>query len=186
MVNDVNPEQRRVLLAEYQACQSESESIGSQYWPSIGIITGINIIFLTGIIHGTISGSRTVHDNIFWLFMGLAISIITSLFLCCLLKRNRYLNQLYLFRMREIENILGMWKNRTVDYIDNSTNQKEIKYANEKDRLWCTISDAEKKRIDKIKERYKPTTPGHKLEIFLFILFNLPWVVLLIFASIDC
>jgi hypothetical protein len=177
----------KTLLTEYQVCQQESDNISSQYWISISVITGINLILLAGIIHGAIAGYGTLHENRLWLLLGLLVSSFTSWLLFCMLKRSRYLNQLCFHRMREIENILGMWKNRTVDYIDNFHESKQKRYANEPDRQWWNLSVEDTSRLQRIKERYKPPKPGFKSEKYLYLLYIAPWIVLLIIAFIiDC
>ena len=180
----------QTLLNEYSACQQDVDNLNSQFWPSVTVTTGINVIFLTGLVHGTITGTRTLHDVIWWIVGGLVISMFTSLWLCLHFKRKTYLNQICLHRMREIENILGMWKNRTVDYIDNSDNSKQKKYKNEPDRLWSHLSVQERSRLDKIKNRYYPKKiiaclTGSPLKNIWLIVINFSWVILLIFAYID-
>ena len=124
----------------------------SRYWSVVGIFIPINTILLGGSIY-TVIGSDSIRDLLLVPF-SLAMSFILWQLLRWLARVN-YKIQLTYYRMREIENELGMLENLTIHWIDHPEETPK----------------GQEQRVSKIRQLYKP--PKSENQAFKAIIYAL-------------
>jgi len=123
------PEQ--ALLTEYEVCQSQSDTLGLQYWTLAGIFIGFTSALLGGLIYGIVSNKDLLNLILYpkqnsreLLLIGLILWLISAAVLVILyflkgwLKRINHIIRINYYRMRDIEIIFGMkkvWLANTID-----------------------------------------------------------------------
>lgn len=132
MENDKQQEewQRKALLTEYQVCQQQIESIGSQVWVSTTIFLTINVTLLGGLFSTLIT--RNIFSNTdlrrislsipILLLVGVTVLIIGIIWILRKwigwLKRMRFTTSINYEREGEIEQLLGMNRHTMIRKLD--------------------------------------------------------------------
>jgi len=158
----------QALLTEYQVCQQHNNSLGSQYWITVGIFLGINTVFL--VAFANVLSEAPVPENAKLLVLGIGIALV--LIIICLLlslKRVNWYLQIHYVRMREIEEALGMLKNRTIHWVDNPTE----------------TPDGHRQRINDLRKKYPPPLRGSWVVPPIFGILKFLWIFFIILAFID-
>lgn len=107
---------RAILLAEYQACLTDVSQLDSDIWQSGSIFMGVSVLGISVLLQ---QRAQTWAD--FFVFLGTAllgtavISIWRKLFSGW--TRIMYIN---FYRMRELEEKLGMWRERYIQTLDET------------------------------------------------------------------
>jgi len=151
----MNRDRQEVLLKEYEICQQDNNSIGSQIWLSASVLMSANVALLAWFAYVIIKelplpenteGLVTVPE---WLVTVLGIAIIAIFW-----SWNRWLNRMRFLkfinyeRMREIESALGMRKNWRAYGLDKpeklTSEEKELlvrEIADELGKLGIPMAD---------------------------------------------
>ncbi len=164
-------DREEILLREYEACQTSVDSTASRYWTILGIFISINAVLLGGVGFFINSNrvSQTFYPGAKWLVLVLGIGSIAILYyLWRWLRRINFYIRIDYFRMQEIENQLGMLKNRTIHWLDN---EKEV-------------PEAQKTRIGNIRAHFPPPAKETGNLKAIFIILGIIWIVLIIIAFI--
>ncbi|NWF77333.1 MAG: hypothetical protein HXY36_01855 [Chloroflexi bacterium] len=131
MKDKVERNQQEVLLKEYEVCQQHNDSIGSQVWIATSVFMSVNVALLGAVIY-SMTGSSLLERNIRCLVLVLGAGIIAILhFWKRWLNRMQFLTSINYERMREIEDELGMRKNKiawSLDHWDGLTEEEKEKY----------------------------------------------------------
>ena len=164
--------QRQAWLTEYQVCQQDSNSTSSTSWTVVGIFFGFTTAVLAFISISPLNGNPLVNPIVVTLIGVVAIIIVTILEKW--IKRASTLVNINHFRMREIEQKLGMLKNLTVHWLDLRKNNKTDKQEEPK---------SQKDRMDKVEGEiriYEKPARCFMLNIFKAII--LLWTLFIILA----
>ncbi|UCG09997.1 MAG: hypothetical protein JSW30_04505 [Dehalococcoidia bacterium] len=158
----------QALLTEYQVCQQHNNSRGSQYWITVGIFLGINTAFLVAVAN--VMSKAPVPEYSKWFVFGIGVAIV--LIIICLF---RWLNRVNWYiridhaRMREIEETLGMLKNRTIHWVDHP-NQ---------------APNEQRQRIENLRQQYPPPLRGSTVVPPIFGILGFLWLFFIILAFIN-
>ncbi len=154
-------DREQIILREFETCQSQTNSIGAQYWAMVGTFIGFATAFLA---------VSTVLARP-WLTLGLGIA---AIFIACLLYRMlKRINTIIFsnnFRMREIEDDLYniMLKNRAILWLDEPS----------------TTPEEHKERMNRLRaalgRRYQG--PGRHTAFWLFTAVTLLWIFFMVAA----
>ncbi|MFQ6122502.1 MAG: hypothetical protein ACE5LA_05515 [Dehalococcoidales bacterium] len=151
-------------LVEYQACQTHNNRIASQYWAIVGAFIGFTTAFLAVLMT----------SNTPWLSLALGVAAIFIVYVLwrLLLRRINTIIFSNNFRMREIEQELGMLKNRTTRWLDGDEevpNEYKARMNRLRGELGC---------------RYEG--PARRIVCWLFVPVFLLWVFFILAAFLPC
>lgn len=137
----------QILLKEYEVSQAYSSHKETQVWQTASIFIALS---LAGI---ALLGRAEGHS---WSQLGLVAivgvaSIAILLFWSRILIRWTNYDRITMYRMREIESELGMWKNRYIDDLDYYQENEEHKV------VWLESEATAPQRLSDLAERYGKT-----------------------------
>lgn len=165
---------QKVLLKEYETCQQDINTTVSRYWITVGIFIGVNTALWAAIVYKTASTSLANNINWEWIVTPILVTIFGLAMIIILhslgkwLDRVNWLLHVKYFRMRQIENRLGMMANIYIDALDN----------------WNQLSKEQRTRnsLDELHTRY-PAVSREGLNLhFIYNLLTIIWILLILVA----
>jgi len=195
-----------VLLKEYEVCQQQNNSIGSQYWVIFGIFMSVSTVLLGWLAYSIVSERI---PNAGWpvFILGVCVILIFAL-LKRYFDRVNFIIDFNYDRMREIELDLDISKNWRFHIIDRVN---RLKSTNSFDEVWGQLKqelsakdfeklERSKQRLEKMCERYprrpwwtywtgargyKGTTGVPSITGIFYIIILL-WMSFIILAFLNC
>ena len=111
-----------VLLKEYELCTSDANHLEEVIWTTAGVLFTASLAGV-GVLGGTIPDNPTPYDYL----LRVGISLVSIIFLWCwktIASRWYSIQRMMYYRIIEIEEELGMYKERYVSYLDNAIEGK--------------------------------------------------------------
>jgi hypothetical protein len=175
----------QILLKEYEICHEDSNALGSRFWSFANIFIPINLAVLGLLLSAILDKDNRLNAWIILIIGVLAIGIL----ICVILwfKRTNCITGLNYERAREIEIMLGIWKNRRLHALDHFI-KKNDGFDTEKilpdiDRM--ILEYQEKEWWQKKKGRFTHPHIGQCAGLAIFIILILLWFVVIIFGVIT-
>lgn len=110
-----------ILLTEYEVCLNDVSQLDSDIWQSSYIFLGISIVGFTILLQAQAHNWAEIAVHVIVSAVGISLVIIWMK-LCSGWLRLIHVN---LYRMREIEEELGMWRERLIYYLEGFEEPRE-------------------------------------------------------------
>jgi hypothetical protein len=156
------------LLTEYEVCLMDVSQLDSDIWQSGSIFLALSLVGISLLVP---SKAQTWFD--FFVHLGIAVFGLALLFIWRKLVTGwLHLINVNIFRMREIEIELDMWRERYIGYLDGSLGESlEI--------------DKQEPRWARLRNEFRAITPGGPPEVhrsldWLVLVVGMGWVMLVI------
>jgi hypothetical protein len=166
----MSSENHEALLTEYEICDEKAGRLDSLIWQTASVIFPIT---LAGFTYFGLLPTHTPENVPIVLIVG--IGSITLLMTWYLLSRAWYSYQsLAFYRMREIENELGLWHYRYSGFVRKSNDEQET--------MLGKVTDEDKNRLQKMKSQVDSFTRVglHITTQAITAIFILGWLILII------
>lgn len=171
---ETTPEHQSALLAEYEIAQQNVWKWDNATWQTAAIFLSAS---LAGFIVVTQTPDSSPYKPVIVFILGLS-SILVLLGWFAIIQRWDASKRVVFFRLREIEQELGMWKNR---YLEHLTLIKILKSPGLR-----VISDDDKGRLQRLEQAF-PKYPGISVTLLIKIIVAgiiIGWTSLVIFEVI--
>jgi len=153
-----------ISLKEYEVCQQHNNTIGTQAWQATSIFLLVNLGIVTFVFQ---RGTHNRDSFALVLVIGI-IFILISYFWRRWVKRRGFVTKINYQRMREIEEELGLWKNRYVHLL------RELKNKQSSVSTLSSLSRKDMEHIKRLGESYPYAGPGG-----FFILRLIPMLIMI-------
>lgn len=111
-----NQTSSNVLLTEYEACMMDASQLDSDIWQSGSLIMALSIVSISLLLQ---TRSKTWVD-----FLTCVLAAVFGIVILAIWRRLfqgwLYLISVNFYRMREIEDQLGMWRERYIAYVEGT------------------------------------------------------------------
>lgn len=171
---ETTPEHQSALLAEYEIAQQNVWKWDNATWQTAAIFLSAS---LAGFIVITQTPDSSPYKPAIVFILGLS-SILVLLGWFAIIQRWDASKRVLFFRLREIEQELGLWKNR---YLEHLTLIKILKSQGLK-----ILSDDDKERLQRLEQAF-PKYPGISVNSLIKIIVTgiiIGWISLIIFEII--
>lgn len=163
-----------ILLKEYELCEEDNNASSSNYWTTVGIFIGVNTALISAIGAGIIAGfinPRWPSLVLVIAFGVIAIALVIIMHLW--LYRVNHLIGVNHYRMREIENELGMMRGTLVWMLDHWDTVDNIEFKRRLVNTWIlkdseTVDEVIKRKKKDLPKRYGRLRQEYKLCLHFF------------------
>lgn len=168
---DEKQDYQNTLIQEYEICQRDAHVLEGNIWNTASLFIGLSLAGISLLTQLNIEGFAEF-------LVLLTVAIVSSSILILwqrILKRWYYIRAVWYYRMEEIEQQLGMWRERYLKYL-NRANRGEINPEEEEEFHFRYLYESVSKHHVR-RTRYT-------LDTIIYLLVG-SWIVFLIYAFLQ-